>query len=196
MTGFFDGNGAAEAVRPTDRGTDDRGTGKKPVLDRPAFRALYEKRAGRLVNWLCAMGADYGTACDVVQETFLRLWAHRKDFADGEPPVAWLYSVARRLSVDQWRGGRRLVSLEGSREDGKPSVEPAADGELDEVLARERLVRAFDRLPPELREAYVLFQVAGESVHDTAAVTGVSEDLVKVRVHRARKKLQKILADL
>ena len=51
-------------------------------------------------------------------------------------------------------------------------------------------------LPPILREAYTLFQIGEMSIHDIANQTGVSENLVKVRIFRAKEKLKTILADL
>ena len=61
---------------------------------------------------------------------------------------------------------------------------------------RRRLTEAFAKLPPILREAYTLFQIGELSVREVAAQTGVSENLVKVRVHRAKEKLKELLADL
>jgi RNA polymerase sigma factor (sigma-70 family) len=61
---------------------------------------------------------------------------------------------------------------------------------------RRRLTEAFLKLPPILREAYTLFQIGELSVREVAAQTGVSENLVKVRVHRAKEKLKVLLADL
>ena len=67
-----------------------------------------------------------------------------------------------------------------------------------ELLAakQECLDEAFAKLPPILRDAYTMFQVGEMSVRDIANQTGVSENLVKVRIFRAKEKLQGILADL
>ena len=60
----------------------------------------------------------------------------------------------------------------------------------------DRIQKALDQLPPLLREAFTLFQVGGLSIREIAHETGASENLVKVRIHRAKQKLQVLLADL
>ena len=66
----------------------------------------------------------------------------------------------------------------------------------DSEYLRQRLTEAFAKLPPILREAYTLFQIGEMSIRDIANQTGVSENLVKVRIFRAKSKLREILADL
>ena len=66
----------------------------------------------------------------------------------------------------------------------------------DAEYLRKRLLEAFAKLPPILRDAYTMFQVGEMSVRDIANHTGVSENLVKVRIFRAKEKLRTILADL
>ena len=66
----------------------------------------------------------------------------------------------------------------------------------DAEYLRKRLKEAFAKLPPVLREAYTLFQIGEMSVHEIANQTGVSENLVKVRIFRAKERLKKILSDL
>ena len=71
-----------------------------------------------------------------------------------------------------------------------------AQSPSDAEFLRRRLSAAFAKLPPVLRDAYTLFQVAELPIHEIARQTGVSENLVKVRIFRAKQKLQEILSDL
>ena len=66
----------------------------------------------------------------------------------------------------------------------------------DADYLRERIQAALEQLPPLLREAYTLFQIGELSIREIAHETGASENLVKVRIHRAKQKLQVLLADL
>ena len=66
----------------------------------------------------------------------------------------------------------------------------------DAEYLRKRLKEAFAKLPPVLREAYTLFQIGEMSVSEIANQTGVSENLVKVRIFRAKERLKEILSDL
>lgn len=61
---------------------------------------------------------------------------------------------------------------------------------------RKRLQQALAQLSDDLRNTYTLFQIGKQSIKQIAAETGASESLVKVRIHRAKQKLQELLADL
>lgn len=165
------------------------------MLSEFGFRAVYEAKAKNLTNWLVANGVEYAAACDIVQETFLRLWRQRAEFADGDSPNAFIFAVARNLRIDAYRRNSRYVF--------QPEItEPDADAacpralESDPAFLRERLLNALFLLPESLRTAYTLFQIGGNSIRDITAITGAGESLVKVRIHRARKRLRELLADL
>ena len=82
-----------------------------------------------------------------------------------------------------------------TRDDLRMMADNRQSGSDAEYL-RSRLTAAFAKLPPILREAYTLFQIGEMSIRDIANQTGVSENLVKVRIFRAKEKLREILADL
>ena len=167
------------------------------MLTEERFNALYDAHAGRLVNWLVAGGIEYGTACDIVQETFLRLWRSRQEFCNREVPAAWLFATAGHLRTDVWRSTRRQNLCEDMAhvrdQDGR---EPATEDMHGDALLRKRLIRELAKLPEEQRTAYTLSRIGGNSLKEIAALTGASENLVKVRIYRAGKKLQHLLADL
>ena len=135
---------------------------------------LYGEIAPRLTNWLVASGSSYHEACDLVQNTFLKIWNLRKNAV---------------------RDDARLSFVEEIKDEDAGSVGPTASPSDSEYL-RQRLAEAFSKLPPILREAYTLFQIGEMSVRDIANQTGISENLVKVRIFRAKEKLREILSDL
>ena len=76
-------------------------------------------------------------------------------------------------------------------------TDPAAKNtSADLVYLRKRLQDAIAQLPEDMRTAYTLFQIARRSIREIAELTGASESLVKVRIHRAKGKLQELLEDL
>lgn len=160
----------------------------------------YKTIAPRLTNWLVATGSDYHEACDLVQNTFLKIWNMRDDLRDDDAAVSGLaFTIARNLRKNLARDNARLTFVEEIREEDAGSVGPA---ELPSEVAarnaelRRRLSEAFAKLPPILREAYTMFQIGEMSIRDIANQTGVSENLVKVRIFRAKEKLKEILSDL
>ena len=161
---------------------------------------LYKTIAPKLTNWLVASGSNYHEACDLVQNTFLKIWNMRDDLRDDEDAVSGLaFTIARNLRKNLARDNAKLTFVEEIREEDAGSVGPTelpSEVEARNAELRRRLSAAFAKLPPILREAYTLFQIGEMSIREIANQTGISENLVKVRIFRAKEKLREILADL
>ena len=177
---------------------------------------LYRTIAPRLTNWLVASGSNYHEACDLVQSTFMKIWKMRDDLRDDDSAVSGLaFTIARNLRKNLARDNARLTFVGEIRDPdddddqigggasamgegcaGISVVQPSSDQQSDAEYLRKRLSEAFAKLPPILREAYTLFQIGEMSVKEIANQTGISENLVKVRIFRAKEKLREILSDL
>jgi RNA polymerase sigma-70 factor (ECF subfamily) len=176
------------------------------------IEALYRSIAPRLTNWLVASGSSYHEACDIVQSTFVKIWKMRDDLRDDDSAVSGLaFTIARNLRKNLARDNARLTfvaeirdadDLDGAGENSSRAINTRAYAsgasmrEVDSRMLRNRLTDAFSRLPPILRDAYTLFQIGEMSIREISAQTGVSENLVKVRIFRAKEKLREILSDL
>lgn len=162
----------------------------------------YNVIAPRLTNWLVSSGSSYAEACDLVQETFLRIWKMRDDLHDSDSAVSGLaFTIARNLRKNLVRDDRRLTFKEEITDAdvgaaAAPLAELPSEAAARTRALREKLTTAFAQLPPALREAYTLFQVGGQSIREIAAATGVGESLVKVRIFRAKEKLRSILSEM
>ena len=157
---------------------------------------LYRVIAPKLTNWLVSTGSTYHDACDLVQRAFVKLWEMRDDLRDNDSAVSGLvYTIARNLRKNAWRDGAKMTYVDEIHEEAAGAVQPAPSPSDADYL-RERIQAALEQLPPLLREAYTLFQIGELSIREIAHETGASENLVKVRIHRAKQKLQVLLADL
>ena len=157
---------------------------------------LYKTIAPKLTNWLVSTGSSYHEACDLVQSTFLKIWKMRDDLHGDNTDVSGLaFTIARNLRKNLARDDARLTFVDEIKDEDGGSTGPAQSPSDAEYLRR-RLSAAFAKLPPILRDAYTLFQVGELPIHEIARQTGVSESLVKVRIFRAKQKLQEILSDL
>lgn len=156
---------------------------------------LYGEIAPKLTNWLVSTGSNYADACDLVQNTFLKIWKMRDDLRDEESAVSGLaFTIARNLRKNAWRDDSRLKFTDQLPDVPVEQEMPLLDSEREAL--RKRLTDAFAQLPPILRDAYTMFQIGEMSIKEIAAQTGVTENLVKVRIFRAKQKLREILADL
>ncbi|SKC78533.1 RNA polymerase sigma factor [Krasilnikoviella flava] len=123
-------------------------------------------------------------AADVVAETFLIAWRRLDEVPPGEDARPWLFGVARGVLANHQRGERRRIALaERLREDLRGFEVPRRASRLDDVE------RAMASLPDDDRE--ILRLVAWEELarDEIALVLGVSRGAVRVRLHRARKRL-------
>ena len=160
------------------------------------IEALYREISPRLTNWLVSSGSSYHEACDLVQSTFLKIWKMRDDLRGDDSDVSGLaFTIARNLRKNYVRDNARITFVDEIRDEDAVAAKPVASASDAEYLRR-RLSEAFARLPPVLREAYTLFQIGEMSIRGIANQTGVSENLVKVRIFRAKEKLREILSDL
>lgn len=157
---------------------------------------VYREVAPKLQSYLTGNGCSYATACDIVQETFLRLWKQRDELSDDLHQVSGLaFTIARNYRNDLARKARHEVFGDGTEEEsddacGEPVRDDAArPGEATEELAalRRRLKSTLARMPGQLLEVFALSRIGNLSVKEIADGTGVSEANVRVRVHRARE---------
>lgn len=123
---------------------------------------------------------------DLTQETFEKFFRSLGQYQHRGKAANYLYTIAGNVCRDFYKKPKE-VPLEGlSREMG---TEPEAD---DAHLA---VALALDALPPELREAAVLFYIQGLKQREIADLLHISLPLVKYRLGKAKAQLQQILSE-
>lgn len=128
---------------------------------------------------------------ELTQDIFLRAFDKLNRFGGRSSFSTWLYRIAYNMAISHARRMRPAVLGMDDRR-----LAALTDGEADGLEAwaekQERLdalARAVERLDPEERALVTLFYYEDRSVGECAAITGLSEGNVKVRLHRIRKKL-------
>lgn len=138
------------------------------------------------------------SAWDVVNETFLVAWRQR-DQRPGTPEeqLPWLYTIARNVIRNADRSARRQLNLAdrvATVERGTTGADPA-DTVVDRVPG-EHIERALWRLRPDDQEILRLVGWENLDLSATAAALQITYGTAKVRLHRARRRLQQALDDL
>jgi RNA polymerase sigma-70 factor, ECF subfamily len=129
-----------------------------------------------------------GAVQDVVSETFLTAWRRRAEVSELEP-LPWLLATARRAAANHRRGSARRDALQQ-----RLSAERPPPQELDVGGEDPRLALALAALAERDREALMLVAWDGLEHRVAATVMGCSTGAFTVRVHRARRKLERALA--
>ena len=164
---------------------------------------IYREVAPKLQSYLTGNGCSYATACDIVQETFLRLWKRRDELSDDPHQVSgFAFTIARNYRNDLHRKSFRMVECPDDQtealmlESRDVRMDEARPGETEEECAalRRHLKASLGRMPVELLETFALSRLGKLSVSDIASGTGASEANVKVRVHRAKEMLGKVMS--
>ena len=150
------------------------------------FREFYQQERERLFAYLIRCTGDYYLAGDILQEAFTR---YLEKYGQRRPSPALLYTIARNALIDGHRKQGRDTPLfeEPAQPQHNPEAHLAVREEYRQVLA------AMQKLAAEEREALSLAISSDLSYREIARITGTSEANVKVRVHRARVKLRKVL---
>jgi RNA polymerase sigma-70 factor, ECF subfamily len=123
---------------------------------------------------------------DVVSETFIVAW-RRRDELSGDP-LPWLLGVARRVGANHRRGQARrgaLNELLNAQPHKAAGVGPEHGA---------RVLQALGTLPERDREALMLIAWDGLEHRAAASVMGCSTTAFTVRIHRARRRLQRALS--
>ncbi len=173
--------------------------------DFAAFEALvarYERRVYSLARRIVGQVQD---AEEVVQQTFLSVIEHLKDFREEALFATWLTRIATNhaLALLRKRSQQRTVPLADDRPSGTDSEIPHPDyiaqwRETPEEIASRRETRqllddALERLDEKYRLVFLLRDVEGLSTNEAAETLEITPANVKVRLLRARLMLRELL---
>jgi len=142
---------------------------------------------------------------DVAQDAFLEAFRSLSSFAEKSPFLHWLARITVRCCYDFWRGHRhREIPVSSLSEDSEEWLDQVLAARSREVFEREAsrreasevLAYALGKLSPEDRMVLTLVHLDGHPVKEAAELLGWSVVSVKVRAHRSRQKLRKIISNL
>jgi RNA polymerase sigma-70 factor (ECF subfamily) len=153
--------------------------------------ALYADHGSALRRFAVRLSGDHGRAEDIVQETMLRAWRHPERVTGGTgAPLAWLYTVARHLAIDQHRARQaRPAEPAGLR----VLASRAAPDQLDTAIAQWDLATALDSLRPRDRDLLAARYLRDRSIGQIAADLNIPAGTVKSRLSTARDALRRNL---
>lgn len=148
--------------------------------DRISYRAVLDESRAWLLRYFARRIAPQ-LVDDLVQETLVSLHNKRSSFDVERPFLPWLAAIARYRWIDALRRIRshdELIESNASIDSGE-----------DEVIARLSLARLLAHLPLGQSNAIQLTRIEGRSIDEAARITGQTQALVKINVHRGLKRL-------
>jgi len=172
--------------------------------DEKAFEQLVIQESPRLFRVIVRILGDDDEAQSILQETFLQAYQRMHTFRKESKLTTWLYAIGINLARASLRKSRRLSSLEDQEvERMQPDfnrgmfVETPAvwdPSKVTELSDRQQLVRrGIEQLPEDYRAIVVLRDIEEYSTDEVAKMLDISSGAVRVRLHRARGALRKLL---
>ncbi len=156
-----------------------------------AFSILVARYSDPLYRHAVGMTGSPDDAADILQNSFIKAYQHLHEVRGRFD--AWVFRIVANGCKDWLKNIRRThLSYE---EDDQPSGYETPEEELDRGELRGDLDGALAALPASLREAFVMKHVEGRSYEEMADLLGTSVGALKMRVHRAREALQRLLED-
>ena len=163
------------------------------------FEIVMRRHNQRLYRVARAILRNDGEAEDVMQDAYVRAYEHLDQFAGRAKFSTWLTRIAVHEALARQHRRQRYEKLEPKSErEGDPmdrfaSLTPNPEEEASNSEIRQLLEQAVEKLPDSYRAVFMLREVEDMSTSEAAYALDITEENIKVRLHRARALLRKSL---
>lgn len=155
--------------------------------DPGSFEDLVSRTQHRVYALAHRLTRDRAEAEDVAQEAYLRVFRSLGSFREDARFETWLHRIVVNAAMTHLRRRGRFGIL---LQDPEVDPEPAPARPADQVVDRDEIRRALAELPEGMRVTVVLKEMYGMTCAEIGEELGLSEGAVKVRLHRARKRMK------
>jgi RNA polymerase sigma-70 factor (ECF subfamily) len=172
--------------------------------ERAAFEEVVRENSGRMYAVACRFVRNREDARDVVQDAFVSAFRNFESYHGDSRLSTWLHRIVVNAALMRLRSrGRKPEEsieplLPKFLDDGHPvqTAQRWSDGAHEEFEREERRLlvrRAIDALPESYRTILLLRDIEEVETPEVAAILGITENAVRIRLHRARQALRTLL---
>lgn len=150
------------------------------------FKEFYNRNRQNLLSYLIRRSGDYQLSCDIMQESFVRIY---EKYKAGSYTPQLLYTIGRNLLIDSLRRQKKNQTALNDED-----IE--VDSQEHDLMVRDeyrRVLAAMRRLDDDERDLLSLIVSSEMSYREISSISGISEANIKVKIHRARKKIREYL---
>ena len=156
--------------------------------------ALFAEYHDPIYRYILSMVRDDSEAEDLTQDTFLRAYEHQDSLRDWNAVRGWLYRIATHACLDRFRQRKAQGSIENEDKIASvPSSLPSALEIAERVETSACVQNCLDFLSDRYRAVILLHEAHSLTTTEIAETLGESEGAIKIRLHRARLRLRKIM---
>ena len=151
----------------------------------------------RIFRYIMSMVRDRAEAEDLTQEAFLRAYRGRDSLRDEGAQTSWLYRIATHVCLDRLRQYARRAPMESETDLDQVDIPEADSPSVQETIERDEMSACvqdyLNRLPDSYRAVILLRDMHELTAAEIAQLLGESLATIKIRLHRARRKLRPAL---
>jgi RNA polymerase sigma-70 factor (ECF subfamily) len=155
------------------------------------FLLVYTKLKQPVFNYVLRMIRDRQQCEDIVQDTFLKLFAQIQNIRDKDRITQWVFRTARNDIYQYYRTKHTHVDRFNVEdvENIKEASPDNPEAQYEQYNIREIVSNELDKLPVEQKEIFLLREYEYLSYREIAQILDMDEELVKSRLYKARTKL-------
>ncbi len=173
------------------------------------FQKIYTDFQPKILRYLSRLVGE-GEAEDLAQEIFIKVHRSLESFRGEASLSTWIYRIATNAAIDRLRSPAHQLALRqcstdcsGQNDEAELDDRNAWTGEkiplVEQQLLRKDMGECFqgmvDQIPGAIRTVFVLSELEGLTDEEIAETLGITLETVKIRLHRARKKLKNALIE-
>jgi RNA polymerase sigma-70 factor, ECF subfamily len=172
--------------------------------DNDAYETLVREHGGALLAVARRMLRNEDNARDVVQDAFLQAFRAIEHFREDARLSTWLHRIVVNASLMRLRSASRRPEAplgdllprfdeEGNHAEAVGSLPSGVDVALESAEMRSQVRQCVAQLPEQYRAVIILRDFEELSTSETAITLGITENAVKIRLHRAHQALRNLL---
>lgn len=168
------------------------------AADPGAFERLMSEYQGLCWHVIHRMVRNPEDACDLCQETFLRVHLNLHQFRYESPLKYWIARIAFSIALRHLKRNKNPIGDALAQGSAIPVPEDAEDtfdfeAACDDLAVASRLHAAIENLPPVPRMLLTLYHLDDVAIPDIAQITGFPAGTIKSHLYRARLRLRELL---
>ena len=159
------------------------------MMNKALFESLH-KQYYAMINQMCLgfVKGDYDVANDLTQEVFIIIWKKLDSFRETSTHKTWIYriTVNKCLEFIRKEKGKKTVPISKVEYDLKNDSKEEGTTDENELYIAIGQLKELDRL-------IIMMVLEGQDYEDISAVIGINPINTRVKIHRIKKRLKKIL---
>ncbi|MCH5287538.1 MAG: RNA polymerase sigma factor [Christensenellaceae bacterium] len=152
------------------------------------FERLYRAYFTQVYRYTLRLCGDEQTAQDVTADTFFRAMTQLDSYREAAAVSTWLCAIARNMWLSKLRRERRMLPKD-------PLPDATVPDGLQERVEASEARDAIDRLPPPMRDVFLMRVDGGMAFADIGRLLGHTTNWACVTYHRARERLKRELGE-